>query len=287
MYNWMKANVYNTSNHGVEEGPGNPGVYFTYDDGTFASIAFWLGDTTTADAVVDFVQSRWGNSWESFGTGSDAGIFNTIGLRGLARTGHNVAYLQASADQGWGYRNNQNLGSVNFGGQTPNGTQLYCADATDLPEALVCTPLPGSAEGTYNIVNLNSGLDADVTGAQVTNGTPVHQYMDNGGANQNWTVNSLGNGNYKIIGVPSRRALDVIGDGTANGTLIDIYPFHSTYLNQQWAITATSGGYYRLTPQNATGSCLDVQHSATTNGASLEIWTYGGGNSQQWKFQAP
>jgi len=237
--------------------------------------------------VVDFVQSRWGNSWESFGTGSDAGGFNTIGLRGLARVGHNVAYLQASADQGWGFRNNLNLGSVNFGGQTPNGTDLYCADASDLPAALVCTPLPGSLEGTYNIVDRNSGLDADVYQALIANGTPVHQYQDNGGANQAWTVNSVGNGNYRIMGVPSRRALDVVGSGTANGTLIDIWPYNSSSANQQWSITATSGGYYRLTPQNATGSCLDVQHSATTNGAPLEIWTYGGSNSQQWKFQAP
>ena len=87
-------------------------------------------------------------------------------------------------------------------------------------------------------------------------------------------------------GVASGRALDVIGSGTANGTFIDIWNY-SGGANQQWIFTATSGGYYRLTPANATSSCLDVQHSGTTNSIPLEIWTYGGANSQQWSLQAP
>jgi glucosylceramidase len=57
--------------------------------------------------------------------------------------------------------------------------------------------------------------------------------------------------------------------------------------NQKWSPTATSSGNYRLTPANATGSALEVQHSSTANGALLEIWAYSGGNSQQWSFQAP
>ena len=143
------------------------------------------------------------------------------------------------------------------------------------------------ANGTYKIINRNSGLGVDVTGAQITNGTPVEQWTYNGGNNQRWQVTNVGGSIYKIIGVQSGLALDVVGSGTANGTRIDIWPYNSSFANQQWGITATSGGYYRLTPQNATGSALDVQHSATTNGAPLEIWTYGGGNSQQWSFQAP
>ncbi len=49
MYNWMVSGVaepaYNSSNGGVEEGPDDPNVYFTYDDGAFSEIALWLGDT--------------------------------------------------------------------------------------------------------------------------------------------------------------------------------------------------------------------------------------------------
>jgi Ricin-type beta-trefoil lectin domain-like/PQQ-like domain len=142
------------------------------------------------------------------------------------------------------------------------------------------------ADGTYKIINRNSGLAVDVVDSSTTNGTPVQQFTYNSGANQQWAVTGLGGGEYKIIGVQSGKTLDVVGGGTANGTLIDIWPYGGG-ANQQWSFTATSGGYYRLTPANATGSALDVQHSATTNGALLEIWGYSGGNSQQWILQAP
>jgi hypothetical protein len=140
--------------------------------------------------------------------------------------------------------------------------------------------------GIYNLVNLNSGLAADVKHASTTNGTPVNQYTINGGANQEWGVTNVGSGIYQIIGVPSGRALSLDGGGTANGTQMDIYDYSGASY-QQWSFTATRGGYYRLTPQNATGACLDVQHSGTTNDTPLEIWTYGGGNSQQWSLQTP
>jgi hypothetical protein len=33
--------------------------------------------------------------------------------------------------------------------------------------------------------------------------------------------------------------------------------------------------------------CLDVNGVSTADGANVQIWTYGGGNNQQWTFQAP
>jgi hypothetical protein len=177
-----------------------------------------------------------------------------------------------------------NVGTLKFDFTSPPSPENYCGYAQI---AVFGTNSPGSvANGTYKIIDLNSGLAVDAKGQNITNGTPVQQYTYNGGSNQLWTVTSLGNGYCKIIGVQSGLALDVVGGGTANGTLIDIWSYAGT-ANQQWSFTPTSGGYYRLTPGNATGSCLDVQHNGTTNGTPLEIWTYGGGSSQQWSLQAP
>jgi hypothetical protein len=144
---------------------------------------------------------------------------------------------------------------------------------------------PVVADGTYKIVNLNSGLVIDAKGAQTTNRTVVQQYAYNGGSNQLWTVTGLGGGQYKIIGVQSGRALDVAGAGTANGTAIDLYDYSGSP-NQIWSFTPASGSNFRLTPANATGSCLDVKGSALV-AAPLEIWTFSGGNSEQWSLQAP
>ena len=142
------------------------------------------------------------------------------------------------------------------------------------------------ANGTYKIINRNSGLALDVTGNATTNSSPVEQWSYNGGNNQRWTVTSLGSGQYSIIGVGSGKSLDVYGNGTANGTKIDIYTYSGNN-NQKWSFTATSGGYYRITPANATGSCLDVTGASTANGAAVDLWSYSGGNDQQWILQAP
>jgi len=142
------------------------------------------------------------------------------------------------------------------------------------------------ADGTYKVINLNSGLAVDAKAQGIVNGTPIQQYTYNGGANQQWTVTSLGGGQYKIIGVQSGLSLEVAGAGTANGTGIDLSDYTGA-TNQQWSFTATSGGYYRLTPANATGSSLDVKGSSTAPSTLLELWTYNGGSSQQWALQAP
>jgi hypothetical protein len=142
------------------------------------------------------------------------------------------------------------------------------------------------ANGTYKIVNLNSGLAVDAKGQKTANGTPIEQYTYDSGANQQWKVTSVGNGKYEIIGVQSGLALDVDGDGIANGTGIDLFTYGGS-ANEQWGITATSGGNFRLTPENATSSALDVQHSGTAAGDLLEIYSSTGDSSQQWSFQVP
>ncbi len=142
------------------------------------------------------------------------------------------------------------------------------------------------ADGTYKIINRNSGLSVDVKGNNTGNGSVVQQYAYHAGTNEQWTVTNLGGSTYKIIGVQSARALEVAGSGTANGTAIDINDYTGA-ANQQWSLTATSGGYYRLTPGNDTSTALDVPNSATTNGVALQIWVANGGNNQQWAFQAP
>jgi glucuronoarabinoxylan endo-1,4-beta-xylanase len=141
------------------------------------------------------------------------------------------------------------------------------------------------ANGTYKIINLNSGLALDATGAATTNGTPVDQWTYNGGNNQKWVVTSLGGGQYSIQGVQSGRMLDVTGNSSANGAGIDIWASNGGN-NQKWTIAATSGGYYSVIAVNS-GKALDVTGNSTSNGTKIDQWTYTGGKNQQWTFQAP
>jgi hypothetical protein len=142
------------------------------------------------------------------------------------------------------------------------------------------------ANGTYRIVARHSGKAMDASGGGTANGTQIHQWTYGGGNNQRWTVTNRGNNQYSIIGVASGRAVEVSAWGTANGTKIQLWDWLNG-TNQKFTPTATSGGYFRLTPTHATGSCLDVAGVSTSDGALVHLWTYGGGNNQQWAFQAP
>jgi hypothetical protein len=76
------------------------------------------------------------------------------------------------------------------------------------------------ANGTYKIINRNSGQAMDVTGAVTNNSTLVDQYPYHSAANQQWTVTSLGGSEYKIIGVQSGSSQDVTPQLLADGPSI-------------------------------------------------------------------
>jgi mannan endo-1,4-beta-mannosidase len=140
--------------------------------------------------------------------------------------------------------------------------------------------------GTYKIVNRNSGKAMDASGNGTADGTQIIQWTYGGGNNQRWTLTDRGSGQFSIIGVASGKALDVNAHGTANGTKVQLWTY-SGGTNQKYTFTATSGGYYRVTPVHATSSCLEVAGSSTADGANVQLWSYLGGNNQQWSFSAP
>jgi hypothetical protein len=187
-----------------------------------------------------------------------------------------------------GWYNNPTLSGVQCGWEITNtaGTQK---DFTMNSYSVTVGSGGGTgsiANGTYKIINRNSGMALDVVGAGTGNATAVDQWPYGGGSNQRWTVTSVGSGQYEVVGVGSGKSLDVSGGGTANGTKIDIYAY-SGNSNQRWTFKATTNGYYEISPVNASGSSLDVTGNSTTEGTGIELWTTNAGNNQQWILQAP
>ena len=119
---------------------------------------------------------------QSFGQGSDAGGFNGICLRGLARTGYNVAYLQSCCDKAWTCKNNINLTSVNFGSVTPNGTDLWCWDCTNMVAGMMCVPAapsPITSGQIYQLEPKNAlALRLDVVMLNEQRGQPFASVAD-------------------------------------------------------------------------------------------------------------
>lgn len=288
---WMEANVYDPSTGNVIEGPGAGNPSFSYDSGGFATLAFWLGNIAEANKAGDWVQNHWGTSMQSFGQGSDAGGFNGICLRGLARTGHNISFLQACADRAWSSRNSSGLTSVNFGSRTPDGTQLWAWDCTDMIAALMCIPATPSSIINGQIYQLEPknapGMRLDVTGGGGP-GTKMEIWTSNNGNSQKFRVNAVSgeSGVYQLIPQCSTTsALDVTGSGTTPGTLVGIWGNNNS-MNQQWVIIPVDEAThtYMLEPLNASPLRLDVKAGGTAPGTVVDLWTANAGNNQKWIF---
>ncbi|MDP0500796.1 MAG: RICIN domain-containing protein [Verrucomicrobiota bacterium JB022] len=149
-------------------------------------------------------------------------------------------------------------------------------------------PVGGGSSGITGvkvIVNRASGRAMDVYEWDNTNGGNIALYDVWGGDAQRFQVTNIGGNTYTIRTIlPGNRSLDVWGPSSADGTNVALYDYLGGS-NQQFTITPTSGGYYRITPNNAPNSAVDA--FGTANGDNVGIWTYWGGDVQQWRFQNP
>ncbi len=97
--------------------------------------------------------------------------------------------------------------------------------------------------------------------------------------------------NYKLINPNSGKALDLMGCGTANGTIVNLWTDNGTGgcnggANQVWSPRQNSDGTFNLV-NPVSGKALDVAGCGTANGTTLSLWDNGvnvcqGGAGQKW-----
>jgi len=74
----------------------------------------------------------------------------------------------------------------------------------------------------------------------------------------------------------------VNGASTTAGAGIIQWPWNGGN-NQQWQLTSTGTGIYKVINRNS-GDVVDVNNASKTNGASVIQWTWSGGSNQQWQI---
>ena len=153
-------------------------------------------------------------------------------------------------------------GMVGFG---TNGYQ------TDQFDNLSVTSAGGGGGGPTGPITsgLNTAKCVDDNAQSTADGTKIQMWDCNGGANQQWTVQS--DGTLQVYG----KCMDITGANYGNGTLVELWTCNSG-ANQQWK--ATNGTL--VNP--ASGKCLDDPGSNTANGTQLDLYTCTGGTNQQW-----
>jgi outer membrane protein assembly factor BamB len=140
------------------------------------------------------------------------------------------------------------------------------------------------ANGTYAVTNVNSGQAIDDPGFSTVDGKDLQQYSVNGGSNQNWTVNNLGNDVITLANGASGQFMDVVAASKANNALVDQWPSNSQ-TNQQWNVISLGGGHFELTSVNS-GLALEVVGGSTAIKAGIDQNPYQGNSWQQWIFTA-
>ena len=86
---------------------------------------------------------------------------------------------------------------------------------------------------------------------------------------------------YSLTNVGNGTCVDARSAASANGTAIQQYACNGTQA-QQFQFRSTDSGYrqagIRISPQQV----IDVSGVSTADNAALQLWTYGGGQNQQW-----
>lgn len=131
-----------------------------------------------------------------------------------------------------------------------------------------------------NLVVRHSGKCLDITSNSTADSARALQYTCGSGANQRFTVQSLGGtGYYRLVARHSGKCLDVNGNSTADGATVLQYTCGGA-TNQQWQLRQT-GGYLDLVARHS-GKCLQIDGASTADGAAAVQRTCGTGTNQQW-----
>lgn len=140
-----------------------------------------------------------------------------------------------------------------------------------------CTDQPMSGR-LYTLVNAGSGLAMDVAGASTANGANVLQWTPNGGANQAFTLQDLGNGYWSIRPSHSGRSLDVWEWSTKDGGTIKQWDYHGGNI-QQWQLKQTDTGSFEIVSRHS-GKAVAV--AGGKRGSDVYQQTYTGSAYQRW-----
>ena len=92
------------------------------------------------------------------------------------------------------------------------------------------------ADGTYKIINVASGMVADVQGAVFENGTNVQMWDDTDNAAQKWTFTKRDNNSYSIYLAATNFVIDLTGANASNGGNIEIWEYVEGSTQELWVL---------------------------------------------------
>jgi hypothetical protein len=127
----------------------------------------------------------------------------------------------------------------------------------------------GSENYIWGTTTYNTGLVLEVTTTTAPSGTPPPP-----------ATGALANGTYKIVSESTGEVVDVHGQGTGNGTVVDTWPSNGQ-TNQEWTVTSLGNDSYEVIGVQS-GKALEVEGQSLAVGAPTDINSYLNQGNQQW-----
>ncbi|GGA49475.1 RICIN domain-containing protein [Paenibacillus physcomitrellae] len=143
-------------------------------------------------------------------------------------------------------------------------------------------PSPIVSGGIYTIASKASGKVLDVKDVSTASGAKIQQWTNFTAPNQQFRVDSTGDGYYKLTAIHSGKVLDVPSASTASGVQLQQWDDNGSDA-QRWRIVDAGGGYFKLVSK-VSGLVLDVASASTADGAAVQQYTDNGTDAQRWFF---
>ena len=182
---------------------------------------------------------------------------------------------------------------------TANGArvQLYSSNNTNAQKYR----FESIGNGTYKIVNINSGKVLDVSSGSTANGAALQQYTSNNTVAQQWTVRNYGSSKIALVSVNANKAVDIPDGNAVQQAQLQLYSPNGT-VAQQWLVakapltlrerlneTAAKhrqdlpDGTYTFGSKLNTSMKMDVSGASRSNYGNVQVWAGNGTNAQKWK----
>lgn len=140
-----------------------------------------------------------------------------------------------------------------------------------------------SSGETYRIEAVHSDLVLDVEGGSTANDAGVQQWGWWSGTHQQWHVQHVGDGEYRLINDRSGKALTVNEETDGHGARVEQWDWLDRP-SQRFRIEHVADGEYRL-ENVGSGLTLDIDGGSTGHGAKLQQWGWGGNANQRFRFE--
>ncbi|MFF8170561.1 family 43 glycosylhydrolase [Streptomyces chartreusis] len=220
-------------------------------------------------------------------------VFQRSDTNGVYGPGHNGFFSSPDGTENWivYHANSASNGGCGNGRTTRAQEFTWNADGTPnlgTPVALGTT-LPGpSGESAatptaYTLVNRNSGKCLDVDGGGTADGTDIFQWTCNGGTNQKWRVEDLGDDTNRLVNVATGKVMDTAGCSAADGAGIRQWSWLDNRCQRYRLVFTAAGDHVRIVNES-TGKVADVADCSAANGADVRQWTWLNNNCQQWRL---